>query len=607
MCRRHRRRKGLSTGVQTSMRIANTLSINMNRSSNGCWTCRLRRKKCDEQRPVCNECLTLHISTCNYGDKPAWMDGGVKQEAMAEQIKNEVKQQAPYRRRYKPESAADSNSNISIPESGDQSEASSYMQETSATPSDPSDAASPVNTKEVCKQILQLRPFAQSDSVLLVFYLERVLPFLFPFYRPAPLHGGRAWILDLAISSPVIRQAILCQSSYFFTLTHGTSTITDDRMWEALLKQTREAFNMLRNSIQIIESYDENEHILGSVRAMAAIMQLQRFEIAITCFDNCQAHLNAALTIFRKVVDVVGAANLASSSTTFQTILSLLGSPTWILPAQQAEVSSSEQAAFRFSTALLLFDDIIASTALQERPQLYDYHHNLLCKSDGVDSVPPINLETTMGCQNWVLKQIGEIAILDAWKKHCKAAGNLDVGELVHRATAIKKTLEAHVSRFEPDLVSVAQEESSLLDDMFAAEDYSGQARTIARQSSLVTQIWAHSTFLYLSVIVSGWQPANADVRHHVAQVLELLTRHVSPPALLRTMAWPFCVTGCLTECPQKTCIRDMVDSLRPASRFSTLRRGFYIIEKVWNDRAMGNAGEFATYFRSDSTLVLLV
>jgi hypothetical protein len=532
------------------------------------------------------------------------MDGGVKQETMAEQIKNEVKQQAPYRRRGKRESA--SNFNVSIPESGDQSEASSYMHDSSATSSGPSDAASSINTKNVCKQIQQIRPFAQSDSVLLVFYLERILPFLFPFYRPAPLHGGRAWILDLAISSPVVRQAILCQSSYFFALAHGTSTITDDRMWEALLEQTRDAFNILRNSIQIIESYDKNEHILGSVRTMAAVMQLQRFEIAITCFDNCQAHLNAALTIFRNVVNVVGAANLASSSTAFQTILGLLGPPTWILPAQQAEVSSSEQAAFRFSTALLLFDDIIASTALQERPQLYDYHHNLLCKSHGIDSVPPINLETTMGCQNWVLKQIGEIAVLDAWKKHCKAAGNLDVSELVHRAAAIKKALETHLSRFETDLVCVPQE-SSLLDDIFAAEDYTRQARTIARQSSLVTRIWAHSTFLYLSVIVSGWQPANSDVRYHVAQVLELLTHHVSPPALLRTMAWPFCVVGCLTESAQKARIRDMVDSLRPASRFSTVRRGFDIIEKVWNDKAMGNAGEFATYFRSDITLVLLV
>lgn len=412
--------------------------------------------------------------------------------------------------------------------------------------------------------------------------------------------------MDLVISSPVVRQAILCQSSYFFAIAHGTSNTTDNRIWEALNEQTRDAFNILRNSIQVIGNNDVNGHIHGNVRTMAAVMQLQRFEIAITCFDNCQAHLNAALSIFRKVIDTIGAAHLASSTTTFHAILSLLGPPAWILPNQEAQVSSAEQAAFCFSTALLLFDDIIASTALQERPQLYDYHHILLCKGDGIDSVPPINLGTTIGCQNWVLKLIGEIAALDAWKKDCKAAGNLDVGELVHRATFIKQTLEAHVSNFETDVVSVPQE-SSFLDDMFAAEDYSGQARTIARQSSLVTRVWAHATFLYLSVVISGWQPANTDVRHHVAQVIELLTHKLSPPALLRTMAWPFCVVGCLTEPAQQARVVNMVDSLQPASRFSTLRRGFGIIEKVWNDRAMGNAGEFATYFQSDATIVLLV
>ena len=88
------------------------------------------------------------------------MDGGVKQEAMAEQIKEEVKQQAPYRRRGKRESGAKSNFNVSIPEHRDQSKASSYMHGSSATPSDPSDAASPVDTKNVCKQVLQIRPFA---------------------------------------------------------------------------------------------------------------------------------------------------------------------------------------------------------------------------------------------------------------------------------------------------------------------------------------------------------------------------------------------------------------------------------------------------------------
>ena len=286
--------------------------------------------------------------------------------------------------------------------------------------------------------------------------------------------------------------------------------------------------------------------------------------------------------------------------------MGFLGPATWVLLAHQAEVPSSEQAAFRFSTALLLFDDIIASTALRERPQLYDYHHSLLCPSEGIDTNPPINLEATIGCQNWVLRQIGEIAALDAWKKDCNAAGNLDLGEMVNRAKAIKQTLEAHISRLDAGLAFMAGERG-FLDDTLAAEDYFGQTRRIARQSSLVTKIWAHSAFLYISIIVSGWQPANPDVRHHVAQVLELWTHHVSSPALLRSMAWPFCVVGCLVEPAHRPRIRNMIDSLRPVSRFSTVRRSFDIIEKVWNDRATGNVGEFATYFQSDIALVLLV
>ena len=64
------------------------------RSSNGCWTCRLRRKKCDERHPVCDACASLRV-TCYYNqDKPEWMDGGVRQGEMAEQLKREIKEKS---------------------------------------------------------------------------------------------------------------------------------------------------------------------------------------------------------------------------------------------------------------------------------------------------------------------------------------------------------------------------------------------------------------------------------------------------------------------------------------------------------------------------------
>jgi hypothetical protein len=50
----------------------------------GCWTCRLRGKKCDELRPDCATCEGLRITCHGYGQRPEWMDGGEKEKAAAE-------------------------------------------------------------------------------------------------------------------------------------------------------------------------------------------------------------------------------------------------------------------------------------------------------------------------------------------------------------------------------------------------------------------------------------------------------------------------------------------------------------------------------------------
>ncbi|KAB5547360.1 fungal-specific transcription factor domain-containing protein [Coniochaeta sp. 2T2.1] len=66
--------------------------------SSGCWTCRIRRKRCDETQPTCRVCRTLHID-CVYAErKPEWMDGGWKQKDRMETIKAQVKENASHRR-----------------------------------------------------------------------------------------------------------------------------------------------------------------------------------------------------------------------------------------------------------------------------------------------------------------------------------------------------------------------------------------------------------------------------------------------------------------------------------------------------------------------------
>ncbi|TVY41768.1 Pestheic acid cluster transcriptional regulator [Lachnellula subtilissima] len=541
--------------------------------------------------------------------KPEWMDGGVRQEEMAEELKREVKEKAHLRRGER--ALHTSSIRVRLPPQVPQisTEVATHVDslfKTSSNDQEPYLRRGPDSTP-TCKDAgeSECLAFGQSDTVLIMFYLENLFPFLFPFYRPSVLHGGRTWILEMMMKSLVMRQATLCQSSYFFSLAHGTTT--RDVVWETVLKQTRDAFGVLGQALQVIHGSEITEHLPGAIRIMASIMQIQRFEIAISSFGNCQSHLNAALALFKQVLDSPGPVDPAKLSSNFNTIISRLR-PSWAYPvcqSQYLQIPSAEQAAFRFSSALLIFDDIIASTVLLEQPRLYEYHCSLLGNIDGTG--PAINLEAVVGCQNWTLQQISEISVLDAWKKQCKRAGNLDVMELVHRATAIKDSLELQLTQLESDPVVIPKEDSSLLD--FFTADYGQHPKPPASQNLLVTRVWAHAAQLYLFIVVSGWQPASIDVRYHVGRIIELLSRQISPPALLRTMVWPFCVAGCLAEPAQESQFRGMVDSLQPPSVFGTVRKALEIMEGVWSNQDTGDAAnrDLAECFGSQGDLVLLV
>lgn len=68
------------------------------RSQDGCWSCRLRKKKCDERRPICTECMCLGLDCHGFGTRPAWMDRGARQKAQAAKMKEKLAQLTKSRR-----------------------------------------------------------------------------------------------------------------------------------------------------------------------------------------------------------------------------------------------------------------------------------------------------------------------------------------------------------------------------------------------------------------------------------------------------------------------------------------------------------------------------
>ncbi|KAL4895592.1 fungal-specific transcription factor domain-containing protein [Aspergillus ambiguus] len=60
------------------------------RSRSGCFTCRLRRKKCDEKHPSCSACINLCVK-CEY-KRPVWWANAEQRKLHKEKVKNMIKQ-----------------------------------------------------------------------------------------------------------------------------------------------------------------------------------------------------------------------------------------------------------------------------------------------------------------------------------------------------------------------------------------------------------------------------------------------------------------------------------------------------------------------------------
>lgn len=543
------------------------------------------------------------------------MDGGAKQEEMADQIKREVKENAHRRRNERPVNPSNGqpSMNETVRSGGGQSMSFSEPDtsmpdinmstpETSIEGTDSSlDEPSfhqrrrkecLISRKDVANVEAPYDPgFGRSDTILLAFYLEHLVPFLFPFYRPSLFEGGKAWIFELMISSPVVRQATLCQSSYFFSLARGA--VNREAAWDKVLTQTTDAIGVLRQALQVIDGSGIADHTHGAVRILASIMQIYRFEVAVLSFHNWQNHLSAASSLFKQLLDSAGDVGCHRSS--FEVIISRLGpSSSWSWSNQDDKVPSAEQTAFRFSSSLILLDDIVASTVLQERPQLYDYHYSLLGNSNGP---APIDIEAVAGIKNIVLLQIGDIAALDSWKQAHLRTGNLDAEELAHRAAVIKQSLQDIALQLETEYEIPAKSRSTIL-DVFALP---------TNQSPWVSLIWTYSAFIYLSIVAYGWRTASIDACCQVGRVIDLMRREISP-TMLRTMVWPFCITGCIALPGQEVHFRTMVATLQPPSIFSTLHKALEVMENVWRKRNLDMmACDLAKCFQIDGNLILLV
>ncbi|KAK2036179.1 hypothetical protein LZ31DRAFT_254463 [Colletotrichum somersetense] len=668
-------------------RFKNSMSSSAKiRSSEGCWTCRLRRKKCDEVRPVCDGCAQLEI-TCYYSDvKPDWMDGGERQKEMADSLKKQVKIQANNRRERKylqsldvdpnhtsasddpdlaippvpplsldggSSKANDSNSPSTVNDTpGDSSSPAFHMGSVKSSLHDLAPGASPNHMSQlspewpshsnhssppaaappsapvpapatepaplpashpsvpICADNSESPPFADDSNLsFIMIYLDYVFPFLFPFYKPALLEGGRGWLLNVLNHNKALYHTALGLSSHFFgvVLTSAQVEHAPCRMKSvaSLQHQLDLALRELRADMARINEGGVDDQLRQGCRVLESIVQLLIFDVTISSNDHWQMHLDAATVVFQQILP---------QPDRWDATMDHMASPLFSgvrFPPGSHTAWSSDQAALRFFTASLLYFDIISATALERPPTLQAYHHHLLSprKENCLELEPRLRLEEYFGCQSWVLQLIGEIAALDAWKKDARRAGSLSMTHLVSRAACLEVALREGIACVDnqcpqlmvsDDLVATCTRACATgtdhppphpthVDTTRLPPDpqtlyQHAQTRDTVEAARVHTKIWAYAALTYLSTVVSGWQPSCPETMTSVQATLDLLNT-LHSPVCLRTAVWPFCVIGCLADPHQENMFREMAARMGALEVFGSLTGALGVMENVWARR----------------------
>ncbi|KAL0935550.1 C6 transcription factor [Colletotrichum truncatum] len=659
-----RNKDSSSTLLPTSFRSRLKSSMSSSakiRSSEGCWTCRLRRKKCDEARPVCEGCASLEI-TCYYSEtKPDWMDGGERQKEMADHLKKQVKVQANNRRERKYLQSLDVEGGLahghghhddsdgehvpSVPALS--ADGGSSKEVSSASPSTvhdtPGDSSSPAFHMETVKSSISeivpgsspnqmrqhtpdwnnnpspgsLKPSPDTDPTqpfpddsnlgFIMIYLDYVFPFLFPFYKPALLEGGRGWLLNVLNHNKALYHTALGLSSHFFGVVLNGAQVEHTpcrvRSVASLQHQLDLALKELRADMAAINETGVQNQLRQTCRVLESIVQLLIFDVTLASNDHWQMHLDAATIVFQQIL-------LRPEDwdpTMLHMAIPLLqGIP---FPPGSHKPWSADQAALRFFTASLLYFDIVSATTLERPPKLQGYHHYLLSprKEECLEIEPRLRLEEYFGCQSWVLQLIGEIASLDAWKKETRRAGSLSMTHLVSRAACLELALREGIACMDnqcPQLMG--SDELACRAGACNMTDYppphpthvdttrlppdpltlyrSQQTRDDVEASKIHTKIWAFAALTYLSTVVSGWQPSCPETASSVTATIELLDS-LHGPVCLRTVVWPFCVIGCLATPSQESMFRDMVGKMGALEVFGSITAALAVMENVWARR----------------------
>ncbi|EED22405.1 C6 transcription factor, putative [Talaromyces stipitatus ATCC 10500] len=556
------------------------------RSTKGCWTCRLRRKKCDERHPVCQLCHTLAIPCYGYGPKPDWMNGGDTEKSQIQSLKQTVRYTSRQRDRARPQPLRSQSQTVppsNAPESVlgpkyapgaaytrmeqgylSRSDASSLQKETAQ--------ASDTQTNPM----LLMGDLSLSDTRLLMHFVDHVYPLQLPISQSSAIQNDRNWLLPIIMHIRPFYHSVLGLAALHQRLL--TSQSNDESQQLRALKYAQKHHSLclqdLQVAIQLLGPYKVKgaECPRGGVGVLASVIQLVLLEMCIDETDNWQVHLNAAIGMVagvhgvrqRTEIDGDPVAMLHYGWENFEDELY----PEHPLLQQQSSMNAL--------IAITIYLDVVSCVTMGKPPRLLKIVHD-------ITDVTPYTQEirNMFGQEYWVILLIGEIAALHQ-PILVPVSEDDSVGNCCNSAphAKLRSTLQGWIRK-----------NAESVEKLQCSEEYTLSASTSIR---VTTYLYSLAGIIYFHLTTAGVDDSSGEIRTCVKAFIKSfsLTRHTSTP---QNLMWPVYITASVAVGDERPFFRTILSTSASYFSIGSCSRVLKRLEDIWEGRSVSGSRLFST------------
>ncbi|KAL1752404.1 fungal-specific transcription factor domain-containing protein [Schizophyllum commune] len=592
----------------------------------GCWTCRLRRKKCDEEpeEGQCKTCKRLGIECLGWGSKrPDWM----RDKQAVEEYKANIKAQLtraglirgqPRGPRPDGDDRPSRTSRHRLSNTSGHSPSSSATSEEFGLPNMP--GASQFAFSDPTVNVLDVNSLDLGTSFFSTYDTNPVgamgpnLPmadFDFP-----PVADDVGFNFDVHAPSPV-QQSIPLYS--------GQSALQEEHvLYYFQHVRTMKYFFSSDTAASITYSLimqDPQSAVTHAVCALASLHYTQmRVAQGLEAPDANAVHTNtrffqeechfqlASAKQMRghnesdaiAALHLVSYAQMSGGAVDWQPLLVIACD--WL---QQTGLPKDENPklqyrdmspAAKLAVRATLLMDVFSSMSLGRAPRFMPLFQRLTSKTSApgywagqVQGAEADGRSTGLGCDGLngcpddAVYGLGEVSALAQWKATEQARGSLSLRELMRKGDDIERRLRSHFT-------DAPSPEDTLQDAQLAqlmAHTPVASIPTFPDDDTrrLIANIFRESTLLYLHTVLSGSHPAVNEIVSTVNRMIQLL--HQLPASLYdRLLIFPIFLTGCLcADATQRNFLKTRLQAQSEASGLVDMASIVVMMETVWHER----------------------